>query len=248
MLLRKIARPLLGTAFIASGADALTSPSRRAQASEPLVDSTVRAETVVQVAGAVQIAAGVALATGRAPRLASSVLAGTIVPTMVLASDFWNETDPARRALKQSLFVKDVGLLGGVLIAAADTEGRPALGWRARLALEQAQVQAHQLADRAAKPLHAAAEVEPERFTDRASALAHDAAERAQEVVDRVPVDEIRDRASQLAGTARAQLADTTQEIVDRAPEFAEHARDVATRVGEETAVRARRWRRQLAS
>jgi hypothetical protein len=28
-------------------------------------------------------------------------------------------------------FLKNLGLLGGLLLAAADTEGRPSIGWRA---------------------------------------------------------------------------------------------------------------------
>jgi uncharacterized membrane protein YphA (DoxX/SURF4 family) len=74
----------------------------------------------------------VLLATGRMPRLASTVLAASIIPTTAIDHAFWDETDPDRKAQSRSLFFKNVGLLGGLLLAAVDTEGRPGLVWRAQ--------------------------------------------------------------------------------------------------------------------
>jgi uncharacterized membrane protein YphA (DoxX/SURF4 family) len=65
------------------------------------------------------------------PRLASTVLAASIVPTTAIEHAFWDESDPQARAQSKSLFLKNVGLLGGLLLAAVDTEGRPGLAWRA---------------------------------------------------------------------------------------------------------------------
>ena len=51
-------------------------------------------ETLVRINAATQIAAGLALATGRAPRLAATVLAASLVPTTAAGHRFWEETRP----------------------------------------------------------------------------------------------------------------------------------------------------------
>ncbi|WP_035719732.1 DoxX family membrane protein [Gordonia shandongensis] len=238
MLLRTIARPLLGTAFVASGVDALRAPAGPARVAEPLLDSVpAESETVIRAAGAVQVAAGVALAAGKAPRLSSAVLAGTLVPTTVFASDFWNETDPALKSAKRSEFVKNLGLLGGALIASADTEGRPSLGWRGRRRLESARTS---VVD--ALPSGAQRQSAWDDVAERTSQWAGTAADRAQDVADQVA-----DRAPEVIDTVRDRAGTFADQVVDRAPEVADRARDLAERAGEETAVRTRRWRRALA-
>ncbi|WP_082399639.1 DoxX family protein [Gordonia phthalatica] len=254
MILRKIARPLLGTAFIASGIDAVRSPSGPASVAEPLLQSTeVEPQTVIQAAGVVQIGAGIALATGRAPRLASAVLVGTLVPTTLFASDFWNESDPARRSIKQSAFVKNIGLLGGALIASADTEGKPSLGWRGRRRLEQA--------DEAINTFRTRHEGDAASKWDEWSGKASTA---VSDIAAQVPVDDITRTVTNLADGARSRIADAAhaapgvvedvrhraeqaaQGIADNAPEVAAEARTLAAAAGEKTARRVRRWRREL--
>ena len=152
MLVRRIARPLLSAVFISGGIDALRNPAQRAQAAAPLIDKSTETlpesvtqkipsdpETLVKINAAVQIGGGILLATGKAPRLASLALAGSLVPTTVVGHDFWNETDPAKKAAQRTQFLKNVSLLGGLLIAAVDTEGKPSLGWRGRRAARHAQ-------------------------------------------------------------------------------------------------------------
>jgi putative oxidoreductase len=56
------------------------------------------------------------------------------VPTTLAGHRFWEEDDPARRHQQQIHFFKNLGLLGGLVLAAADTGGAPSLGWRARRA------------------------------------------------------------------------------------------------------------------
>ncbi|MBM7367238.1 DoxX family protein [Gordonia hydrophobica] len=272
MLLRKIARPLLGTAFIASGIDAVRSPSGPASAAEPLLQSApVEPTMVIQAAGAVQIGAGLALATGRAPRVASTVLVGTLVPTTVFASDFWNETDPARKSVKQSAFAKNLGLLGAALIAAADTEGKPSLGWRGRRRLERAgaaieSVRSNHTDDpgvldawsEKAEALSGKADA----WAGKADTWAGKASDTASDLAARVPVDDIKSTVSHVADATRSRLADTAGpglaevrrraeeiagEVTERAPEVAADARDLSVAAGQQAARRARRWRRELA-
>ena len=90
------------------------------------------------------VGAGSLLALGRLPRIASTVLAATLVPTTIAAHSYWNEQDPQVRAQQKVQFLKNLGLLGGLLLAAVDTEGRPGLAYRAHLVSESAHRAARQ--------------------------------------------------------------------------------------------------------
>lgn len=209
MILRRIARPLLGAAFIASGIEAVRAPSGPARTAEPLLESVpADTENVIRATGVVQVGAGIALAAGKAPRIASTVLAGTLVPTTVFASDFWNETDPVRKSAKQSEFVKNVGLLGGVLIAAADTEGKPSLGWRGRRGLGRARDGVVDVLPSGSETTHAW-----DGAVERASHLAETARSQAQDVTHTVA-----DRAPGVVDAVRSRAEDLASEVGDRAP------------------------------
>ncbi len=139
MIVRRIARPMLASVFIAAGIEALRHPAARTKRAAQLLD-TVSAPSAVQedpdlfvrVNGASLVGGGVLLATGRMPRLASTLLAASVVPTTAIEHAFWDETDPEKRAHSRSLFFKNVGLLGGLLLASVDTAGKPGLAWRAQ--------------------------------------------------------------------------------------------------------------------
>ncbi len=139
-LSRRIARPLLASIFVVGGWDALWNPAGKAKkaepVTEPLSDSVgvdqLNAETLVRINGAVQIAGGVLLAAGKYRRIAALVLIGSIVPTTYAGHRFWEESDPTTRAQQKIHFLKNLGLLGGLILAAFDTEGEPSLGWRAK--------------------------------------------------------------------------------------------------------------------
>jgi len=105
--------------------------------------------TLVRVNAAVQIIAAVALARGRAPRMSSTMLAASLLPTTVAGHQFWNETDPAVRTNQQIHFFKNLSMLGGLLLAAVDTEGRPGVAWRARHAATGVRREARHLSRKA---------------------------------------------------------------------------------------------------
>lgn len=146
MIVRRVARPMLAAAFIIGGLDQFRHPGTKTQAAAPLVNRFAEPvglpndpELLVRANGATMLAAGALLATGRFPRLASSLLAASVVPTTVAAHAFWDEEDPEKRKAQRTQFMKNVGLLGGLLLAAVDTEGKPGLVYRAKLAGEGAQ-------------------------------------------------------------------------------------------------------------
>ncbi|MEW2501759.1 MULTISPECIES: DoxX family protein [unclassified Amycolatopsis] len=166
MILRRVARPLLASTFIYGGIGMLRDTQGHAKAIEPFLTETFdKVEglvpeqvprdpaTLVRIDAAVKIGAGLALAAGKAPRLASLALLGTLVPTTAAAHRFWEIKDPAERQAQQVQFLKNAGIAGGLLLAASDTAGKPSLGWRARRAAKQAGKQAEKLSKKAEKQL-----------------------------------------------------------------------------------------------
>jgi putative oxidoreductase len=139
-LSRRLARPLLAAIFVVGGWDAFWNPEGKVKkavaVTDPLAEKAgvedLDAAMLVRVNGAVQIAGGVLLAVGRFRRPAALALIGSIVPTTYAGHRFWEESDPATRAQQKMHFLKNVGLLGGLILAAFDTEGEPSLAWRAK--------------------------------------------------------------------------------------------------------------------
>ena len=272
MLIRRIARPMLSAAFIGRGIDALRSPKPAADAARPTLEGLSKlpdpvgtnvpsnAETVARINAAVQIGGGLLLATGKLPRLASAALAVSVVPGSLGGHMFWNQTDPARKADERRAFLTDLSLIGGLIIAAADTEGKPSLGWRGRraahkvseavtAALPVGAATGGALADSAiAEKLGHGLQVGAERGRE----LAHVAAERGAEFAEvarergaelaevareRAPVlaEAARERGAELAEVARERGAEWSEVARERAPELAETARTQVER-------RRRRW------
>jgi putative oxidoreductase len=135
---------MLASIFIAEGVNALRDPDRLVQRAKPVTDrlaptlKTIHPKvptdpkTLVRINGGTQVVGGLLLATGRAPTPAAVALAASLVPTTYAGHPFWTVDDPEQRRLQRILFLKNVGLLGGLIFAALDNEGRPSLTWRAK--------------------------------------------------------------------------------------------------------------------
>jgi putative oxidoreductase len=149
---------MLGAMFIRSGFDAMRHPERLADAAKPVTDRVAPvieainpslptdAKTLVRVNGAAHVLGGLMLATDRAPRAGAALLAGTLVPTTLAGHRFWEYTDPQQRVHQRIQFFKNVSMLGGLVIAALDNEGRPGLAWRAGHLAEHAEQSARRAA------------------------------------------------------------------------------------------------------
>lgn len=130
--LRALARPLLSAGFIAGGLDQLLDTHQHAEAATGLVNQL--ADTVpavpndpvklVRINGAVMVASGVMLSFGKVPRLAACALACTMVPTTLTQHRFWAEKDPHVATLKRQLFIKNVAMLGGAILATTGPGGQ----------------------------------------------------------------------------------------------------------------------------
>src|SRR3954454_18639949 len=144
MLVRRIARPLLASTFVFGGIDTLRNPQSRGAGARPVVEKVTEqadkqlpvqasgdVEQWVKIDAAVKVGAGSLLALGKFPRLSALPLAGSIVPTTLAGHRFW-EAEGATKQAQLIHFLKNLGLLGGLLLAAVDTEGKPSVGYRAR--------------------------------------------------------------------------------------------------------------------
>jgi uncharacterized membrane protein YphA (DoxX/SURF4 family) len=147
-LVRVVARPLLSAIFITSGAKAIRNPEPLVPGAQPVADRMVplakkvappkvadripeSTKNLVRLNGALQVVGGLALATGSGRRLGAGLLASTLIPTTLAEHRFWEAKDSTERAQQQTHFMKNLGLLGGLMLAAVDTEGKPGLVWRA---------------------------------------------------------------------------------------------------------------------
>ncbi|MCW4355627.1 DoxX family protein [Hoyosella sp. YIM 151337] len=270
MLLRRIARPMLAGIFVANGVTTLRNPEEVAGKAAPLVEQAHASlppetaeklptdpATVARINAAVQVGAGALLATGRLPRIASGVLAATLIPTTVVEHPFWAESDSARRAEQRSHFLKNVALLGGLLIAAGDTEGKPSMGWRARKFADRASTAVTAAIPVASASAGATSESARHKLaeglhtvSERAKELAGEAGERGSEFLDVAS-----DRGSDWLESASKKGAEWYETAADKAPDLYETAADragkwykVASHRGSELASRAADRGSELAS
>jgi putative oxidoreductase len=148
---------LMSGLFVVQGAQAIANPDRlaghAASVTERLAPFIARvnpalptdARTLVRINGAAQVVGGLLLNTA-AHRPAAALLAGSMVPTTLAGHPFWTVDDPEQRKLQRIQFMKNLSLIGGLLLAAVDTEGEPGLRWRARHAAAEANKSAHRAA------------------------------------------------------------------------------------------------------
>jgi uncharacterized membrane protein YphA (DoxX/SURF4 family) len=251
--------------FISSGVAALRDTEKHAKQAAPIVEPVLdRASgvlpmdqpppttTLVRIDASVKIGAGVLLALGKAPRLAATALAGSLVPTTLARHRFWEETDPVERTNQQVHFLQNVGLLGGLLLASADTEGKPSLAWRAKRAGRTSAATAelfHRDVTEGLGTLGKRAGGIAEQAGERAGKyreIASDRAEKAAEVARErggEGAEWARQRGLERAGQAR-DLAEIARQ---RGLERAEQARQQAEVVRKRGRKQAKRTRKQLA-
>jgi uncharacterized membrane protein YphA (DoxX/SURF4 family) len=271
MVLRRIARPLLSVAFIGQGVNSLLNPKSAAQAAAPAVDglhslpdplgSNIPSdpETVARITAAVQVGGGLLLATGKLPRVASAALALTVLPANLGTHSFWNEPDPELKGQKRQQFLTDLSLVGGLLIASADTAGKPSLGWRGRRAAERLSERVSsalpgsddtdfaELGEKIVHGLHVGAERGRELAStaaERSAPLAKKARKRSEELASTAAeksaplAKKARKRGEKLADAARVRGAEFADTAVSRGSDFADAARE---RVGDEIKSRRRK-------
>jgi uncharacterized membrane protein YphA (DoxX/SURF4 family) len=147
---RSAARAMLASIFVVSGVRILIDPDSKAETAKrvtdrvgPLiekVDTRLPSDTrtLVRIKAGADVAAGLLLASGRFTRPAAAVLAVGLIPTTFAGHPFWS-LPKAERTQAETHFLKNLGLLGGLLLAAADTQGKPSLRYRTSHAMDRSQ-------------------------------------------------------------------------------------------------------------
>jgi uncharacterized membrane protein YphA (DoxX/SURF4 family) len=148
--MRTAARAMLASVFVVSGVNAVKSPAKLALRAKKMTDQVsptlqqihpkipTDAETLVRINGMVHVVGGLAMLTP-ARRLGAAALAASLVPTTLAGHPYWELDEPVERGQNRTHFLKNVGLMGGLILAVLDNDGKPGLTWRARHAADAAE-------------------------------------------------------------------------------------------------------------
>ena len=136
---------LLAGTFVAGGLGAWKRSTALAETAAPVTDpieSRLRvglsSEQFVQANALVQVVGGGLFALGVWPRAMALLLGASIVPTTLAGHAFWDAEKGEERRAQRIQFLKNAGLLGGLIFAALDTGGRPSVFWSGRKAIGDA--------------------------------------------------------------------------------------------------------------
>jgi len=113
-LLRTLGQLSLSGIFITGGSQAFLRPGNRA--SKVAKAGFPEPESMVVLNGATMAVGGTLLALDIAPKLTAVVLIGSLVPTTLVGHAFWKEESEAGRKTQQTQFMKNLGLIGGLLL------------------------------------------------------------------------------------------------------------------------------------
>jgi uncharacterized membrane protein YphA (DoxX/SURF4 family) len=116
-LLVAAGRSLMSGIFISGGWSAFIEPGPRTQKAGRI--GHPEPELAVRVNGLAMVAGGTALVAGRWPRAAAAGLIASLVPTTVAGHPFWDEEDPATRAQQRTQFLKNLAIIGGLVVLIA---------------------------------------------------------------------------------------------------------------------------------
>ncbi len=111
----RIGRLLLAGIFVHGGWHAANEPGGRpAQAAKIGLPED---ESLIRLNGAAMMAGGIALGLDVFPRMAALGLIASLALTTADGHRFWEEKDPAGRRRQETQFLKNAGLLGGLVLS-----------------------------------------------------------------------------------------------------------------------------------
>lgn len=116
MILKRATLAALGIPFAILGYETAIDPGPRVPATEKL--GIPYAKQAVQLDGALMALGGAALTLNVVPRIGALTVAATLVPTTIAGHPFWKFKDKGERAGQRTQFLKNLGLLGGMLAIA----------------------------------------------------------------------------------------------------------------------------------
>ncbi|MEL4153318.1 DoxX family protein [Corynebacterium bovis] len=230
-MIRKLARPLLASAFAVDGVQMLLDSkqytdgaAKTTKVLHGVLPSAVAGflprdpEQAVRVTATTKVTAATVLGLGKAPRLAATVLTLIQIPTAVTRHAFWATDDAREKDSRKKGLVTDLALLGGLAITSADTAGAPGLRWRAEKAGQQVSKKVQD-----ALP----GQSEQEQFRQNVQEQAQDVLGRARDLGEQA-AETVQSRASDLAGTVSDYVDDHSDEWRETAEKVGRTARKQA--------------------
>lgn len=119
-MIRAVKHVFLSGIFIVGGWGAFSKPGGRpkmvAAAGIP------QPEQAVVLNGALMILAGLLLGLGIAPRFVAALLIGSLIPTTLVGHPFWKEEPGPEREKQLLQFLKNLGLISGLLMVVIDKQ------------------------------------------------------------------------------------------------------------------------------
>jgi uncharacterized membrane protein YphA (DoxX/SURF4 family) len=130
----RVASPLIASIFIRAGLDAALDPEGKVKKAEKVTQPLAEhvsvlpddPETLVRLNGVTQVVAGAMLSLGLWRRLAATVLIASLIPTTLAGHRFWEELDEDARNAQMLQLLKNLGLLGGLVLVATSGTTRGA--------------------------------------------------------------------------------------------------------------------------
>ena len=105
---------LLSGIFIINGAEAFSQPGGRVNMVEKAGIPAPRPSVILNAA--TMVVGGTALALDIAPKVAALALLASLIPTTLVGHAFWNEKDANARKNQRTQFLKNLGLIGGLVL------------------------------------------------------------------------------------------------------------------------------------
>lgn len=231
-MIRKIARPMLASAFVIDGVKTVMNPASHKESADSVLKQVRAAtpsqyrsflpkdpETAAQIVGGVKAGAATLFALGKAPRTSAGLLTATSLASLAGRNAFWDTDDEDEKARRKAGALTDLALTGGVLLATVDTEGKPDMKWRAQNAARTAKKNVQQ-----ALPTQS----EAEKAWGKASNWISDATDQVGDYIDdnkgdwRKAASKAGDAASDFFGDARKQ----TSKFLSNAGDWLDDAAD----------------------
>lgn len=119
-MFRSLGQLLLSGIFISAGAGSFLQPGGQVEA--VAAAGLPNPRTAVELNGAAMVVGGAMLALDIAPKLAAATLIGCLVPTTVVGHAFWKAENEGARKAQQIQFLKNLGLIGGLLLVLTQKE------------------------------------------------------------------------------------------------------------------------------
>jgi putative oxidoreductase len=124
-LTRTAARSLLAGIFVYSGYGMITNAERYAKQAAKALPMLPEEPMLAKVQGATMVAAGSTLALGIMPKLSARILGLTLLINTYVGHPFWRAEKPEDRRPQLIHFLKNAGLLGGLLYISAQKRQKP---------------------------------------------------------------------------------------------------------------------------